>query len=85
MAVLSCILTDTVRRLQNLVIVLKAFLIFNLADNLDLLALIFGEQLAKVADIAALANKGGRDKVDLVLDAKVDNVCGIDNKEKCFE
>lgn len=60
---------DTVGLLQDLVEVVDTLLVLNLGNDLDLLA-ILAEDLTNGLDVAAAADKRGKDHVDLVLDTE---------------
>jgi hypothetical protein len=60
---------DTVGLLENLVKVLDTLVVLDLADNLDVLALL-AQNLADITDILSTADEGGKDDIDVVLDTK---------------
>ena len=60
---------DTVGLLQDLVEVVDTLLVLDLGDNLDVLA-VLAEDLTDGRDVAAAADEGGEDHVNLVLDTK---------------
>mmetsp|Transcript_19112 Transcript_19112/g.38510 ORF Transcript_19112/g.38510 Transcript_19112/m.38510 type:complete len:374 (+) Transcript_19112:236-1357(+) len=65
---------DSIGGGKNLHIVLQSLQVFDFAYNLDVLSAILGKEAADLAHIACLTNKGGGDEVDIILDAKVNNV-----------
>lgn len=61
---------DAVGLVEDLVEVVDALLVLDLGNDLDLLALL-AQDLTDMADIAAAADEGGEDHIDLVLHAKL--------------
>mmetsp|Transcript_28672 Transcript_28672/g.67156 ORF Transcript_28672/g.67156 Transcript_28672/m.67156 type:complete len:366 (-) Transcript_28672:68-1165(-) len=67
---------DTIRDSQDFIIVFHSFLVFNLADNLDSLAL-FAENLANLEHVRSLAHKGGGNEINIVGDTPFGNVGNV--------
>ena len=67
---------DTVGDFEDLVIVFHTFLILNLGDDLDSLAL-FSQDFTNLEDVLGLTDKGSSDKVDFVDNTPVLDVVDI--------
>lgn len=65
---------DGIGLTKDVVIVLQTLKILNLANDLDLRPAILLKQAAEILHIIPGTDKGGGDELDLLLDAKVDNV-----------
>ncbi len=61
---------DAVSGGEDVLKVVEAFLVFDLADDLNIIAAVGVEELADVQHVAARSRKRGGDEVDMALDAK---------------
>lgn len=64
---------DTIRGFENLIIVLKTFLILNLRDNLYSLAFI-SHEVPDILNITGFPNKRGSNEVNSLIQSKVHNI-----------
>ena len=68
---------DPIGFLQNVIKILQTFLVFNLANDLDVSTVVVMQEFLEILDIGSGTNKGGGDEFDSSLDPKVDNVTDI--------
>jgi len=67
---------DTISDLKDLIVVVKTFLVLNLADNLDVLV-IRSKDLSDHGNIRSLTDEGRRNEVDLIRNSPLKNILDI--------
>ena len=68
---------DSIGSLKDFIIVLETLLVFNLADDFDVLAAIVGQELTKILHIGRLSHEASGNEINVVLYSKLNNVVDI--------